>query len=114
MEFYPSIFEKLLTDAINFANDYVNINNEAMKNIMHARKSLLFCDGDLWVKKSGAEFDATMASFDGAEYASWSAYISCISLLRFLEKRLLACIEMTALPFFVMLQIQTPKERGRK
>ena len=34
---------------------------------MHARKSLLFCDGDLWMKKSGAEFDVTMGSFDGAE-----------------------------------------------
>ena len=34
---------------------------------MHARKSLLFCSGDLWVKKSGAEFDVTMGSFDGAE-----------------------------------------------
>ena len=30
-------------------------------------QSLVFCDGDLWVKKSGAEFDATMGSFDGAE-----------------------------------------------
>ena len=34
---------------------------------MHARKSLLFCDGDLWMKKSGAEFDVAMGSFDGAE-----------------------------------------------
>ena len=34
---------------------------------MHARKSLLFCDGDLWAKKSRAEFDVTMESFDGAE-----------------------------------------------
>ena len=67
MEFYPSITEKLLTDAINFTNDYVNINDEAISTIMHARKSLLFCDGDLWVKKSGAEFDVTMGSFDGAE-----------------------------------------------
>ena len=50
-----------------FANDYANINDEAVSTIMHARKSLLFCDGDLWVKKSGAEFDVTMGSFDGAE-----------------------------------------------
>ena len=26
-------------------------------------QSLVFCDGDLWVKKSGAEFDVTMGSF---------------------------------------------------
>ena len=67
VEFYPSITEELLTDAINFANDYANINDEAISTIMHARKSLLFCDGDLWVKKSGAKFDVTMGSFDGAE-----------------------------------------------
>ena len=34
---------------------------------MHARKSHLFCEGNLWVKKSGSEFDVTMGSFDGAE-----------------------------------------------
>ena len=34
---------------------------------MHTHKSLLFCDGNLWVKKSGAVFDVTMGSFDGAE-----------------------------------------------
>ena len=34
--------------------------------IMHARKSLFFCDGDLWVKKSEAEFDVAMGLFDGA------------------------------------------------
>ena len=110
VEFYPSITEKLRTDAINFANDYVNINDEAISTIMHARKSLLFCEGNLWVKKSGSEFDVTMGLFDGAEYASWSAYIFYITLLRFFEKRLLACIKMTALPFSVTLQAQTPKE----
>ena len=67
MEFYPSITKKLLTDAINFDNDYANIDDEAISTIMHARKSLLFCNGDLWMKKSGAEFDVTMGSFDGAE-----------------------------------------------
>ena len=44
VEFYPSITEKLRTDAINFANDCVNINDEAISTIMHARKSLLFCE----------------------------------------------------------------------
>jgi len=34
---------------------------------MHCRKSLLFCETESWVKKSGAEFDVTMGSFDGAE-----------------------------------------------
>ena len=67
VEFYPSITEKLLTDAINFANDYANINDEAISTIMHARKSILFCDGNLRVKKSGAEFDVRMGWFDAVE-----------------------------------------------
>ena len=66
VEFYLSITEKLLTDAFNFANDHLNINDEAIGSIMHARKSLLFCYGDVWVKKSGSEFDVTMGSFDNA------------------------------------------------
>ena len=60
VEFYPLITEKLLTNTFNFANDYVNINDEAIGTIMHARKQLLFCDGDLWVKKLRAKFDVTM------------------------------------------------------
>ena len=67
VEFYLPITEKLLTDAINFANNYANINDKGISTIVHSRKSILFCDGDLWVKKSGAEFDVTMGSFDGAE-----------------------------------------------
>ena len=110
VEFYPSITEKLLTDALNFANDYANINDEAISTIMHARKSLLFCDGDLWVKKLGAEFDVTMDRLTVQRFASWSACIFYTTLLRFLVKWLLACIEMTALPSFVTLRVQTPKE----
>ena len=36
--------------------------------ISHARKSLLFRDGNAWVKKEGNPlFDVTMGSYDGAE-----------------------------------------------
>ena len=35
---------------------------------MRARKSLLFSDGQLWVKRHGdVDFDVTMGSYDGAE-----------------------------------------------
>ena len=34
---------------------------------MHSRKSLLFSDNDIWVKKDNPYFDVTMGSFNGAE-----------------------------------------------
>ena len=65
MDFYPSISEKLLTDAIEYANKFVKIDKKSIKIIMHCRKTLLFCEA--WSKKSYDRFDITMGSFDGAE-----------------------------------------------
>ena len=66
-EFYPSITEKLLKNAINFSNKHVKISSDELRIIQHARKSLLFNQGEPWVKKSNAEFDVTMGAYDGAE-----------------------------------------------
>ena len=67
VEFYPSISGKLLTDALNFAQQYADINDDTRTVIMHARKSLLFNKEEIWVKKDNPEFDVTMGSYDGAE-----------------------------------------------
>ena len=64
MEFYLLITEKLLTDAINFANNYVNVNDEAISTIMHARNHSFSATA---IYGCRAEFDVTMGSFDGAE-----------------------------------------------
>ena len=55
VEFYPSITKKLLTDAFNFANNYVNINDEAIDTIMHAHKSLLFLRWQFMGEKVGSQ-----------------------------------------------------------
>ena len=34
--------------------------------IIHARKSILYDNGEPWVKKEGGSFDATMVAYDGA------------------------------------------------
>ena len=34
---------------------------------MHSRKSLLFSNNDIWVKKDNLTLDVTMGSFNGAE-----------------------------------------------
>ena len=65
--FYPSITEKLLTDSINFAKQYTNIPDPDIDIIMHSRKSLLFNNGNAWIKKDNSSFDVTMGSYDGAE-----------------------------------------------
>ena len=43
-EFYPSISEELLNDALNFASRYTPISDEDRKVILHAKKTLLFDD----------------------------------------------------------------------
>ena len=67
VEFYPSISERLLSDALNFAKQHIDIPSREIEIIQHARKSLLFQDGDVWIKKNGSLFDVTMGSYDGAE-----------------------------------------------
>ena len=66
VEFYPSITEQLLRNAIEWAQNYVCISLEDTKVIIQSKRSLLCCDGEPWTKK-GEEFDVAMGSYDGAE-----------------------------------------------
>ena len=66
--FYPSISSKLFDRCINFAKEIINIPDEELEIIMHARKTLLIKEKEPWVKKSvDCDFDVPMGSFDGAE-----------------------------------------------
>ena len=67
VEFYPSISEKLLTEALDFAGRKTVITESEREVIFHSRKSLLFTADKDWVKKDTSLFDVTMGSFDGAE-----------------------------------------------
>ena len=51
VEFYPSIGENLLNQALNFAKTFQAIAPEQIKIIQHCRKSLLFDDSSSWVKR---------------------------------------------------------------
>ena len=67
-EFYPSISKELLLKAITYAKTLVNISDAEINTIMHSRKSLLFNNTDIWIKKNGdPNFDVTLGCFDGAE-----------------------------------------------
>ena len=50
-EFYPSISKELLLKAITYAETLVNISDEEINTIMHSRKSRLFNNTDIWIKK---------------------------------------------------------------
>ena len=67
-EFYPSITEKTLSNAITFAENYISISKEDIRIIKHCRKSLLFYENEALKKKdTDTTFDVTMGSYDGAE-----------------------------------------------
>ena len=50
-EFYPSISEDLLKKALDHARTSVDMSSEEEETIMHCRKSLLFNNIDIWIKK---------------------------------------------------------------
>ena len=67
-EFYPSISEEILDNAILFAQQYIHIPEKDLRIIKHCRKSLLYNNNEPWKKKNtGNCFDVTMGSFDGAK-----------------------------------------------
>ena len=66
--FYPSITEEILEEAISFAKSLIDIDHHKIRTIKHCRKSLLFHNNVAWKKKTTTScFDVFMASYDGAE-----------------------------------------------
>ena len=73
VEYYPSITEKLLDEAINYASGHVVITPQQTRIVKQARQALLYCrptttapDPLPW-KKKNSDFDVTMGAPDGAE-----------------------------------------------
>ena len=66
-EFYPSISEEILDNAILFAQQYIHIPEKDLRIIKHRRKSLLYNDNEPWKKNIESCFDVTMGSFNGVE-----------------------------------------------
>ena len=66
-DFYPSIKETLLHEAIWFAKKYVFITTENVEVIFLPRKSVLYNDGEPLLKKDCGSFADIMGAYDGAE-----------------------------------------------
>lgn len=68
VDFYPSITETLLDEAIVWAKQHTTITEQDIIVIKTARKSLLFYQAKPWEKRNTQNmFDVTMGSNDGAE-----------------------------------------------
>ena len=67
VEFNPSITKELLTDALSWAKEFLDISDEEIEIILQAKKSLLYNGTTPWSKKGNLMFDVAMGSFDGAE-----------------------------------------------
>ena len=83
------------------------LSDEEINTIMHSRKSLLFNNTDIWVKKNGdPDFGATMGSFDGTELCELvDLYILLILAEKYRKHRIslyrddrLACFGYTSRP----------------
>ena len=66
-QFYPSIKESVLLKALDFAKKHTKVLKKDIDVIRHSRRSLLFNQGETWVKKEDEKFDVTMGAYDGAE-----------------------------------------------
>ena len=68
VNFYPSINQKLLTKAIQYAKTFIAVTPAEEEIIFHAKNTLLFHNNETW-QKANAEglYDVTMGSYDGAE-----------------------------------------------
>ena len=65
--FYPSISQDLLINALHFASQYDEITDDEINIIKHSKQSMLFNKGSTWCKRGNSLFDVTMGSYDGAE-----------------------------------------------
>ena len=73
-DFHLSIEEKLLHEAIQIAKEHMAITRKDVEVIFHARKSVLYNDGEPWVEKEGDSFDVIMGAYDGWKCANLLAF----------------------------------------
>ena len=64
-----------MTNALNFAKEITDISREDMKIMYGTRKSVLFSNEKLWMKREGNLFDVTMGAYDGAEVCELVAFL---------------------------------------
>ena len=77
-DFYPSITERTLDRALDLAKEYMVIHLDKVEIIKHCRKTLLYYEDSIWIKKGeGGNFDVSIGAYDGAEICE---LVECVLL----------------------------------
>ena len=77
-DFYPSITEKTLDRALDLAKEYMVIPLDKVGIIKHCRKTLLYYEDSVWIKKGeGGNFDVSIGAYDGAQICE---LVGCVLL----------------------------------
>ena len=85
-DFHPSIWEELLTKALDYASKFATVTKQDREIIIiQAKRSLLYHQNSPWTKRdSDSMFDVTMGSYDGAETCELiGAYIMSLIVPKF-------------------------------
>ena len=61
---------------INHAKPFNTLSKEEVKTIKRSRKSLLFNDTTVWIKRGDSDFDVTKGSIDSVEICELVVFIS--------------------------------------
>ena len=72
VSYYPNISKKLLSDALNWARQYVPISDQDERIIFQSCRAVLVSDDKIWIKKGESneeKFAVTIGSYMGAEVA---------------------------------------------
>ena len=102
----------MLRRAIEFAKTITQIDEKYINIIFHARKSVLFYKGQMWIKKENEHFDVTMGSWDGAEICELVGLYILVQLIQFIPKE---CIGLYRDDGLAALNMDGPTmERTRK
>ena len=77
-KFYPSITERALDRALDLAKEYIVIPLDKVEIIKHCRRTLLFYEDSIWIKKGeSGNFDTQIGAYDGAEICE---LVECVLL----------------------------------
>ena len=87
-DFYPTITENLLNNTLSYAQTLIRIDDDIIQLIKHARKSLLFTEGNVWMKKGENHlFDVTMGSNDAAELCEFIGIYLLAKLSNIIDRK---------------------------
>ena len=108
-DFYSSISEKLLDDAIHFARQHVQIKREDFRIIIqYATKSLLYNKEIPWNKQNTNLFDMAMGAYNGAEICRLVGLFLLNSLANKFDKNSVGLYRDDGLPYSKIDCVLTP------